>query len=111
MIDLEKIADFNCHNCKANQPLVLPWLEQLIKEGKFASSMPMGSKVQNSVIMDPSKPPTGLTVPMITAVWDICGKCGTEYIREVYRREAPITMKMPGQGPPGQGPGGLFGGR
>jgi len=99
-----------CPLCGCKERLLEEIGNELRQKGKvgdryLSSADPPISMLQ----LDPTKPT--LSAPSVTAITDICARCGFKYTTMVIKQDVPITGKIiqPGQGKqPGQGPGGPF---
>lgn len=85
--------EFRCPMCKARTRVIEEVKKELVERGKFNESTPVGSRQTVVGVFDPLKP--GLSCPLILIIWDICAKCGTEYICRIERKEGQVSMMAP----------------
>lgn len=101
MSEVELIGSFNCPHCGETETIAAKECAELVKAGKIPPGQ-YPERKEIIALMSPTQ--AALTVPVIIKSWDMCARCGQEYIIKVEKQDAPIKA-MPSQQPPFGGPG------
>ena len=91
MSEVKVLREFKCWNCGADETVVGIATEELIKKGKVKEGAIYASRIVPLPLLPPET--AILTVPTMIKYWDICAKCGVEYIKRVVTLDAPVTMQ------------------
>lgn len=88
------ITTFDCPKC-GGAGFLETMKADLVEKGKFRPEMVAALKDVRVPMIDPTK--VVLKVPMVQFIYDVCEKCGTEFVREIRTGDVVPDAQMPKQ--------------
>jgi len=97
---MEVIAELKeCPDCKVDARLMNSIVQKEVEKGSMGKDMTPNTQAKIITNIDPRKPPlAGGRVPSGRVFYDICMKCGKEYIWRIEKGHVNIPTR-PGQPP------------